>query len=41
METGKATMEVEAPASGVIRNLTPATDAPIAVGTPVAWIDEG
>jgi pyruvate dehydrogenase E2 component (dihydrolipoamide acetyltransferase) len=41
METGKATMEVESPASGVIRNLTPATDAPIAVGTPVAWIDEG
>ena len=39
METGKATMEVEAPASGIIRDLTPPSDDPIAVGTPVAWID--
>jgi pyruvate dehydrogenase E2 component (dihydrolipoamide acetyltransferase) len=39
METGKATMEVEAPASGVIRDLTPVSAAEIAVGTPVAWID--
>jgi pyruvate dehydrogenase E2 component (dihydrolipoamide acetyltransferase) len=39
METGKATMEVEAPASGVIRDLRAASAAEIAVGTPVAWID--
>lgn len=39
METGKAMMEVEAPASGVIRDLAQVSDDPIAVGTPVAWID--
>ena len=39
METGKSTMEVEAPASGIIRDLTAVSDAEIAVGTPVAWID--
>ena len=39
METDKAMMEVEAPGSGVIRGLAQITDQPIAVGTPVAWID--
>ena len=39
METDKATMEVEAPGSGVIRDLAPITQQPVAVGTPVAWID--
>jgi pyruvate dehydrogenase E2 component (dihydrolipoamide acetyltransferase) len=39
METGKAMMEVEAPASGVIRDLAPITQQPIAVGMAVAWID--
>lgn len=39
METGKATMEVEAPASGVIRDLAEATGAEVPVGTVVAWID--
>jgi pyruvate dehydrogenase E2 component (dihydrolipoamide acetyltransferase) len=39
METDKAMMEVEAPGSGVIRNLAEITNQPIAVGTPVAWID--
>ena len=39
METGKATMEVESPGSGVIRDLAAVTGEPIAVGTPVAWID--
>ena len=39
METDKAMMEVEAPGSGVIRDLAQITDEPIAVGTPVAWID--
>ena len=39
METGKATMEVEAPASGTIRDLAPIDGAELAVGTVVAWID--
>ena len=39
METGKATMEVESPGSGVIRDLRPASDADIPVGTTVAWIE--
>ncbi|HTS20667.1 MAG TPA: biotin/lipoyl-containing protein [Casimicrobiaceae bacterium] len=39
METGKAMMEVEAPATGVIRDLAPITGEPVAVGTIVAWID--
>jgi pyruvate dehydrogenase E2 component (dihydrolipoamide acetyltransferase) len=39
METSKAVMEVEAPASGRIRGLAPLTGEPVAVGTPVAWID--
>ena len=39
METGKATMEVEAPASGVIRDLAEVTGAETPVGTIVAWID--
>jgi len=38
METNKATMEVEAPGTGVIRDLAPVTDQPVAVGTVVAWI---
>ena len=39
METGKALMEVEAPGTGVIRDLAGITGAPVAIGTPVAWID--
>ena len=39
METGTAMMEVEAPASGIIRDLAAITGEPVAVGTPVAWID--
>ena len=39
METNKAMMEVEAPGSGVIRDLAPVTDQPVPVGTVVAWID--
>ena len=31
-------MEVESPGSGTIRQLTPITGEPVAVGTPVAWI---
>jgi pyruvate dehydrogenase E2 component (dihydrolipoyllysine-residue acetyltransferase) len=38
METGKSMMEVEAPATGVIRSLAPITGEPTAVGTIVAWI---
>ena len=38
LETSKAVMEVESPGSGIIRQLTPITGEPIAVGTPVAWI---
>jgi pyruvate dehydrogenase E2 component (dihydrolipoamide acetyltransferase) len=38
METNKAMMEVEAPGTGVIRDLAPVTDQPVAVGTVVAWI---
>lgn len=39
METGKAMMEVEAPGSGIIRDLAHITNEPVAVGTPVAWIE--
>ena len=39
METNKAVMEVESPGSGRIRDLAPVTGEPVAVGTPVAWID--
>ena len=39
METGKAMMEVEAPGTGVIRGLAAITGEPVAIGTPVAWID--
>jgi len=39
METDKALMDVEAPGSGRIRGLAPVDGEPIAVGTPVAWID--
>lgn len=39
METGKALMEVEAPGTGVIRGLAKITGEPVAIGTPVAWID--
>jgi pyruvate dehydrogenase E2 component (dihydrolipoamide acetyltransferase) len=39
METGKAMMEVEAPGSGIIRDLAPITGEQIVVGTIVAWID--
>ena len=40
METGKATMEVEAPASGAIRDLAPVDGKELPIGTCVAWIDE-
>ena len=39
METNKAMMEVEAPGTGVIRDLARVTGEPIPVGTTVAWID--
>jgi pyruvate dehydrogenase E2 component (dihydrolipoamide acetyltransferase) len=39
METGKSMMEVEAPASGTIRELAPVTGEELPVGTRVAWID--
>jgi pyruvate dehydrogenase E2 component (dihydrolipoamide acetyltransferase) len=38
METGKAMMEVEAPGTGIIRDLAQITGEPVMVGTPVAWI---
>ena len=40
METSKSIMEVESPGSGIIRNLAPVDGAAVAVGTPVAWIDD-
>ncbi|GMU72150.1 MAG: biotin/lipoyl-binding protein [Burkholderiales bacterium] len=39
METGKSVMEVEAPASGIIRNLAPVDGRELPVGTQVAFID--
>jgi pimeloyl-ACP methyl ester carboxylesterase len=39
IETEKAAMEVEAPASGVIRDLNVALDVPLPVGSIIAWID--
>jgi pyruvate dehydrogenase E2 component (dihydrolipoamide acetyltransferase) len=39
METGKAMMEVEAPGTGVIRDLALTTGEQVPVGTTVAWID--
>jgi len=41
METAKSVMEVEAPASGVIRGLAPIDGEALAVGTVVAMIDDG
>jgi pyruvate dehydrogenase E2 component (dihydrolipoamide acetyltransferase) len=41
METSKSIMEVEAPASGIVRGLARVDGAALAVGTPVAWIDDG
>lgn len=38
IETDKAAMEVEAPASGRLRIITTGVDVSIAIGTPVAWI---
>jgi len=38
METDKAMMEVEAPGTGLIRDLAPVTGEQIPVGTTVAWI---
>jgi hypothetical protein len=38
METDKAVMEVEAPGTGVIRDLAPVTGEQIPVGTTIAWI---
>lgn len=40
METNKAMMEVESPASGRIRSLAPITGEPLAVGTIIAYVDE-
>ena len=39
IETNKSVMEVESPGSGIIRDLTPITGEPVAVGTVVGWID--
>ena len=39
METDKSTMEVEAPGTGVIRDLAKITGEALPVGTTVAWID--
>ena len=39
METGKSMMEVEAPGTGVIRDLAAVTGQEVPVGTTVAWID--
>ena len=39
MDTDKASMDVEAPATGVIRELARVTGEPVAVGTIVAWIE--
>jgi len=39
METGKSMMEVEAPGTGVIRDLAKVTGEELPVGTTVAWID--
>ena len=39
METGKAMMEVEAPGTGVIRDLAQTNGKEVPVGTTVAWID--
>lgn len=38
IETDKAAMEVDAPASGTLRNVTGTEGVDIAVGAPVAWI---
>jgi len=38
METNKAMMEVEAPGTGVIRDLARVTGEQVLVGTTVAWI---
>jgi len=38
IETDKAAMEIEAPASGVIRGMVAASGAAVPVGTTVAWI---
>ncbi|MBV9567654.1 MAG: acetoin dehydrogenase dihydrolipoyllysine-residue acetyltransferase subunit [Hyphomicrobiales bacterium] len=39
IETEKAAMEVDAPASGVIRDLSLALDVPLPIGSVIAWID--
>jgi len=39
IETDKAAMEVEAPAAGVIRDLSAELDTALPVGSVVAWID--
>jgi len=38
LETSKAAMEIEAPASGVLRGVVPVTDEEIPVGQVVGWI---
>ncbi|MEP7453450.1 dihydrolipoamide acetyltransferase family protein [Phyllobacterium sp. SB3] len=40
IETDKAAMEIDAPASGVLRDIMAAEGIDIAVGSPVAWIYE-
>ncbi|EHH09662.1 dihydrolipoamide acetyltransferase homoserine dehydrogenase, partial [Mesorhizobium amorphae CCNWGS0123] len=38
IETDKAAMEIDAPASGVLRDVTGKEGVDIPVGAPVAWI---
>lgn len=40
IETDKAAMEIDAPASGILRNITGQEGVDIPVGAPVAWIYE-
>ncbi len=40
IETDKAAMEIDAPASGILRNITGPEGVDIPVGAPVAWIYE-
>jgi len=38
IETSKATMEIESPASGIVRNVTASVGDTVPVGTVIAWI---
>jgi pyruvate dehydrogenase E2 component (dihydrolipoamide acetyltransferase) len=40
IETSKATMEVEAPATGIVRRISAGVGVSVPVGTVIAWIDE-